>query len=141
MYFKSMRLPCIAVTGPRSFVAGLSVALLALSGQAHAGADIRVPANLCAWEVMGWRDLNGAERLTWSGLGWTMQTWHHTRSDNYPASYRKSWIELSDKERLFAGKLGFDQEAWDTDECPNYSTLVRNNTAVSEHAGTTGSID
>ena len=117
-------IPLLEKTGTRSFVAALSIALCAMSGQAYAEECVRIPANLCAWEIMGWRDLNGAERLTWSGLGWTMHTWHHARSDNYPASYRKSWPELSDTEKLLAGRLGFSQETWDTDECPNYSTLV-----------------
>ncbi len=117
-------IPLLEKTGTRSFVAALSIALCAMSGQAYAEEGVRIPANLCSWEIMGWRDLNGAERLAWSELGWTMHTWHHSRSDNYPASYRKSWPELSDTEKLLAGKLGFSQETWDTDECPNYSTLV-----------------
>lgn len=118
--------------GACCFVAALSSVLVALPVRVHAKDGIRVPANLCSWEVMGWRDLNGAERLTWSGLGWTMQTWHHDRSDSYPASYRKSWSELTGSEKLLAGKLGFSRETWDTEECPNYSTPLRQKAAISE---------
>lgn len=134
-------IPSLEKAGARSFVIALSIALGAMSGQAHAEDGVRVPANLCAWEIMGWRDLNGAERLTWSELGWTMNTWSHSRSDSYPASYRKSWPELTDTEKLFAGKLGFNQETWDTDDCPNYSTRVQIKQDTSEQVGTDSSAD
>ena len=139
MYFDSIAL--LEKAGTRSLVAALSVAIVAMSGQAHADDGIRIPANLCSWEIMGWRDLNGAERLAWSGLGWTMQTWHHSRQDNFPASYRKSWVELTESEMLLAGKLGFDQETWDAEGCPNYSTRVQKKATVSEQAGTNSSAD
>ena len=119
MYFNSITL--LSKAGAGSLVVALSIALAAMSGPARAKEGVRSPVNLCSWEIMGWRDLNGAERLAWSGLGWTMHNWHHSRSDNYPASYRKSWPELTDTEKLLAGKLGFNAQTWDTDECPNYS--------------------
>lgn len=134
MYFNSI--PLLEKTGVRSVIAVLVISLGAMSGQVHAKDGVRIPANLCAWEVMGWRDLNGAERLTWSGLGWTMHNWHHSRSDNYPASYQKSWPELSDTEKLLAGKLGFDEETWDTDECPNYSAQAQIKQDTLERVGT-----
>ncbi len=139
MYFNSI--PLLSKTGAGSFVVALSIALAAMSGQAQTKDGVRIPANLCSWEIMGWRDLNGAERLAWSGLGWTMHNWHHSRSDNYPASYRKSWPELSDTEKLLAGKLGFDSETWDTDECPNYSARGQVKQDTSEQVGTDSSAD
>ncbi|MEM7634289.1 MAG: hypothetical protein AAF299_07000 [Pseudomonadota bacterium] len=138
---KTIPLPGNTFACTRNMVAALAIALVTLTGPAQAGDGVRIPVNLCSWEVMGWRDLNGSERLAWAGLGWTMRTWHHDRSDNYPASYGKSWAELADTEKLFAGKLGFNQQTWDTEECPNYSVQVRQARSAAEQAGTTGSAD
>lgn len=141
MYLNAKPLMSNPVTGTCGLVLGLSFALSVMSGAAHADDGIRIPANLCSWEIMGWQDLNAAERAAWSGLGWTKQTWDNAEPDNYPTSYRKSWPELVYAEKLLARELGFSRRTWDAEGCPNYSRRVRKEQGTSVQAVTSRSVD
>ena len=125
MNFNTLTLKGNAVAGTRNFVLGLSIALAAMSGQARAGDGVRIPADLCSWNVSAWRDFNSAEKAAWSGLGWTQQLWDDSEPASYPASYQKTWPDLGDTDRELAAKLGYSSKTWDVEECPNYSTLAR----------------
>jgi hypothetical protein len=141
MYLNSTPLLRNAVTGACSTLMGLSFAFVTICSVAHADDGVRIPANLCAWEIMGWRDLNPAEKTAWSGLGWTVQTWDRSDPANYPSSYRKAWPELTYREKLLARKLGFSRKTWDAEGCPNYSTLVQKRDGIPDLGGPNGSTD
>lgn len=118
-----------------------SILLVATPVQSRAEDGVRIPENLCSWQNMSWLDLNAAEKLAWSGLGWTKQTWDNSEPANFPASYRKSWPELVYTEKLLARKLGYGRNTWDAEGCPNYSTRARRKPDTSEQAGTNSSTD
>ena len=124
MYFNALPLKGSAITGVRNFGIALSFALAAMSGQSRAD-GVRIPTNLCFWNVMAWRDFNSAEKAAWSGLGWTKQVWDVSEETAYPASYQKTWSELADKDKKFAAKLGFSSKTWGVEGCPNYSILAQ----------------
>ena len=141
MYLNPKPLMPNIVTGTRGLVLGLSFVLAVMSGSARADDGIRIPANLCSWEIMGWQDLNAAEKAAWSGLGWTKQTWDNAEPAKYPPSYRKSWPELIYTEKVLARELGFTRKTWDAEGCPNYSRRVRKEQDTSEQVGTKRSVD
>lgn len=128
MYFNALPLKGSVITGVRNFGIALSFALAAMSGQSRADDGVRIPTNLCFWNVMAWRDFNSAEKAAWSGLGWTKQVWDVSEETAYPASYQKTWSDLADKDKKFATKLGFSSKTWGVDGCPNYSTLAQKKT-------------
>ncbi len=125
MYFNTLPPVGKALTGIRNFAIGLSFALMAVSGQAHADDGVRIPGNLCFWNEMSWRDMNSAEKAAWSGLGWKQQLWESSDTNSYPASYRQSWSDLAGKEKKIAAKLGYSSKTWGVESCPNYSTLAQ----------------
>lgn len=141
MYLNAIPLMPTTITGRSNLVAGLCFALAVVSGSARADDGVRIPANLCSWEIMGWQDLNAAEKVAWSGLGWTKQTWDDAKPGTYPASYRKSWPELVYTEKLLARELGFTRKTWDAEGCPNYSRRARKERDTSEQVGTDSSPD
>jgi hypothetical protein len=118
-----------------------SILLVATPVQSQAENGVRIPGNLCSWQNMSWRDLNAAEKLAWSGLGWTKQRWDNPDPANYPASYGKSWPELVYTEKLLARKLGYSRKTWDAEGCPNYSTRARKKPVAPGQAGTNISTD
>lgn len=124
------------ITCRQRMVMWLSLLLIALPAQARADQDIRVPDNLCSWPKMNWRDLNGAEKSAWTGLGWTADVWDNAEPAGYPPSYRKSWPQLRYTEKMLARKLGYSSNTWDADGCPNYSTWMRKKRAGSKAAST-----
>ena len=125
MYFNALPLKGSAVTSVRNFGIALSFALAAMSGQSRADDGVRIPTNLCFWNVMAWRDFNSEEKAAWSGLGWTKQVWDSSEETAYPASYQKTWSELADKDKKFAEKLGYSNKTWGVEGCPNYSILAQ----------------
>ncbi len=125
MYFNNSPLRGKTFVGTRNFVLGLSFALVAMSGQSQAADGVRIPTNLCFWNVMAWRDFNSAEKAAWSGLGWSKQLWDGSDTTGYPDSYQKSWSDLVGKEKKSAAKLGFSSKTWGVEGCPNYSTLAQ----------------
>lgn len=141
MYFNCTPLQHETVTGARNAVVGLLAVLAVMSVSARAEEGIRIPANLCSWEARDWQDLNAAEKVAWSGLGWTKQTWDDAEPGAYPASYRKSWPELVYTEKLLARELGFTRKTWDAEGCPNYSRRARKQKDTSGQAGTDSSAD
>lgn len=134
MYGNSPSLKSSAITGARNFGIALSFALVAMSGQSHADSGVRIPTNLCFWNVMAWRDFNSAEKAAWSGLGWSKQIWEGAEATVFPSSYGKSWSKLAGKEKKFAKKLGFNGKTWGVVGCPNYSTLAQKKKAAPARA-------
>lgn len=125
MYFNNSPLKGKSFVSTRNLVLGLSFALVAMSGQSRADDGVRIPSNLCFWNVMAWRDFNSAEKAAWSGMGWSKQLWDGSDTTGYPASYQKSWSDLVGKEKKFAAMLGFSSKTWGVEGCPNYSTLAQ----------------
>jgi hypothetical protein len=130
-------------TVPRGHGVVLVFSILLVATPVHSQAEdgVRIPGNLCSWQSMSWLDLNAAEKLAWSGLGWTKQTWDNSEPANYPASYRKSWPELVYTEKLLARKLGYSRKTWDAEGCPNYSTRARRKPVAPGQAGANSSTD
>lgn len=141
MVLKTKSLTHDPVRHGRGIVLVFSILLVATPVQSQAEDGVRIPADLCSWENMSWLDFKAAEKLAWSGLGWTKQTWDNSESANYPASYRKSWPELVYTEKLLARKLGYSRKTWGAEGCPNYSTRARTKPDASEQAGTNSSTD
>ena len=125
MYFNTSTLRGKVATSTRNLVLGLSFALVAMSGQSRADDGVRIPSNLCFWNVMAWRDFNSAEKAAWSGLGWSQKLWDGSDTSGYPASFSKSWKDLSGKQKKIAARLGFSTKTWGVESCPNYSTLAQ----------------
>ena len=141
MFFSSTSSLHETVTAARGTVVGVVAVLAIMSASARAEDGIRIPANLCSWQNLDWQHLNAAEKLAWSGLGWTKQAWDSPEPANYPASYRKSWPQLVYTEKLLARKLGYGRRTWDAEGCPNYSTRARIKSDTSGQAGNNGSTD